>query len=67
MPIKWGFVCGDFAAADTSYVIVSASFVPIHYSKQPFSFNWRPKSFALALEAYTGVCLLIAFDSPAIR
>jgi hypothetical protein len=32
-----GVVCGGFAAADTSYVIVRASFAPIHHSKQPFT------------------------------
>jgi len=44
MPIRKGAVCGSFPAADTSYVIVCASFVPIHHSKEPFSFYWRPKS-----------------------
>jgi len=47
-----GVVCGGFAAADTSYVIVCASFVPIHHSKQPVSFYWRTKSLALAREVY---------------
>ena len=36
MPIIRGAVCGDVSAADISYVIVCASFVPIHHSKQPF-------------------------------
>ena len=53
-----GVVCGGFAAADTSYVIVRASFAPIHHSKQPFSLYWRPKSWALAREAYSGIGLL---------
>jgi hypothetical protein len=52
-----GVVCGGFAAADTSYVIVRASFSPIRHSKQPFSFYWRPKSLARTLEAYSGIGL----------
>jgi len=47
-----------FPAAGTSYVIVRASFAPIRHSKQPFSFYWRPKSLALAREAYSGIGLL---------
>jgi hypothetical protein len=42
MPIKRGAVFGGFgggfAAADTSYAIVRASFAPIHHSKHLFSF-----------------------------
>jgi len=36
------------AAADTSYVIVRASFSPIHHEKKRFLGSWRPKSLALA-------------------
>ena len=60
MPITSRVVCGGFAAADTSYVIVCASFVPIHHSKQRLfvSFDWRPKSWALAQAAYGEIGLL---------
>jgi len=37
-----GIVCGGFAAADTSYVIVRASLAPIHHSKQPFISSGDP-------------------------
>jgi len=60
MPIYRGVVCGGFAAADTSYVIVRASFSPIRHSKQPFSFYWRPKSLARTREAYSGIGILVA-------
>jgi len=36
------------AAADTSYVIIRASFSPIHHSTKRFLGSWRPKSLALA-------------------
>jgi len=53
-----------FAAADTSYVIVRASFSPIRHSKQTFSFYWRPKSLARTREAYSGKCGIGLLDRP---
>jgi len=44
-------VCGAFAAADTSYVIVRASFASIHHWNQPLSFHWRPKSLAQSAQS----------------
>ena len=52
-----GVVCGG--GVDASYVIVRASFVLIHHSKQPFSFYWRSKSLALARETYSAIGLLL--------
>jgi hypothetical protein len=46
MPKEMGVVCGGFAAVDTSYVIVRASFAPIPHLQQLFTFCWRPKSSA---------------------
>ena len=37
-----GDACGGFAAADISYIIVRASFAPIHHSKQPFHSTGDP-------------------------
>jgi len=58
-----GVVCCGVAAAGTSYVIVRASFAQICHSKQPFSFYWRPKSLALAREAYSGIGLFKMFTA----
>ena len=46
MQKRRGVVCGGFAATDTSYVIVRASFARISHSIQTFPFYWRPKSSA---------------------
>jgi hypothetical protein len=42
MPIQRGVVCGSFAAADTSYVIVRASlgFCPTEIELSAFDINW---------------------------
>ena len=42
MPINRGVICGEFAALNTSYVIVRTSFAPMYHPNQPVLFNCDP-------------------------